>query len=187
MASMAPQMAPVGGQPDALQVLTAALRAAMAGDPAAAVQPAPDGALPKSAPPAPPWSAVAAPAASAPVAMGATGVPGVFVDTASGAVPGAAADPGPAAATAPEATAAPSKESQKRWRARPDWDKQRSPYARCNVRRKVCFVFRTSSIRTSTCKHCRNRSCARNGGKDTGTEKAGCMKTYALTCLICRP
>ena len=46
--------------------------------------------------------------------------------------------------------------------------KQGSAYARCNVCRKICFVFRTSTLRTATVKHCRNRACSRNGGKDTG-------------------
>ena len=53
------------------------------------------------------------------------------------------------------------------WKAKP-WSKQASPYARCNVCRKVSFVYRTSPIRTSVVQHCRNRRCVRNGGKDKG-------------------
>ena len=53
------------------------------------------------------------------------------------------------------------------WKAKP-WSKQASPYARCNVCRKVTFVYRTSPIRTSVVQHCRNRRCVRNGGKDKG-------------------
>ena len=49
--------------------------------------------------------------------------------------------------------------------------KQGSAYARCNVCRKICFVFRTSTLRTGSVKHCRDRQCSRNGGKDTGAEK----------------
>ena len=53
------------------------------------------------------------------------------------------------------------------WKVKP-WSKQASPYARCNVCRKVSFVYRTSPIRTSVVQHCRNRRCVRNGGKDKG-------------------
>ena len=49
--------------------------------------------------------------------------------------------------------------------------KQGSAYARCNVCRKICFVFRTSTLRTAPVKHCRDRQGSRNGGKDTGAEK----------------
>ena len=56
------------------------------------------------------------------------------------------------------------------WKAKP-WSRQASPYARCNVCRKVSFVFRTSPIRTAKVQHCRNRRCVRNGGKDRGQLK----------------
>ena len=53
------------------------------------------------------------------------------------------------------------------WKVKP-WSKQASPYVRCNVCRKVSFVYRTSPIRTAVVQHCRNRRCVQNGGKDKG-------------------
>lgn len=132
--------------------------------PQAGVGPVPQaGVQQEQAVPTPPWrvdtNASFAAAASAPVATG----PGVA----------------PSAMPADNAAELPQSDDKNWWwdgtKYRP-WSrgsaaKQGSAYARCNVCRKICFVFRTSRLRTATVKHCRNRKCSRNGGTDFGAEQ----------------